>query len=117
MGTCINTGLVTGIWITNFFNLSLPYWGEGEEAPPEAADTILWRISYSLQLFPVAITTICWLFIFRTEPLKFLIAKAEREGKDSQAYEEARRSLCHNYGLKFGEPEEKEAYNNVKIRI
>ena len=77
VGTCINTGMVTGIWITNCFNLSLPYWGEDEQAPPEASDTILWRVSYSLQLLPVAVTTVCWLCIFRTEPLKFLIAKAE----------------------------------------
>ena len=98
-GTCINTGLVFGIEITTLFNLALPYWSDDEPVPEEAKTTDLWRISYSLQIVSVVVTTIFWLFFFKNEPLKFLIAKAEVGGTNSKTYEEACNVLRESYDL------------------
>ena len=43
VGTCINNGIVTGIFITNCFDLLLPY-----NDAADSKDDNLWRISYSL---------------------------------------------------------------------
>ena len=40
-------------------------------------DDNLWKVSYSLQLIPVVLTTVFWLFFPRTEPVQFLMNKAE----------------------------------------
>ena len=53
-------------------------------------DDNLWRVSYSLQLVPTLITTILWLFYFKTEPVQFLLTKAEKQGPESAAFKEAR---------------------------
>eukprot|EP00353_Schmidingerella_taraikaensis_P016287 CAMPEP_0185609182 /NCGR_PEP_ID=MMETSP0436-20130131/9598_1 /TAXON_ID=626734 ORGANISM="Favella taraikaensis, Strain Fe Narragansett Bay" /NCGR_SAMPLE_ID=MMETSP0436 /ASSEMBLY_ACC=CAM_ASM_000390 /LENGTH=218 /DNA_ID=CAMNT_0028241541 /DNA_START=300 /DNA_END=956 /DNA_ORIENTATION=- len=117
IGTTINTGLVSGIFITNGFNLALPYWTAEEDPPAGAEDSYLWRISFSLQLVSVAISSIFWLFFFRNEPLKFLISKAERDGMNSSAHEEASRVLRENYGVMAGEQSEMDAYADVSRAI
>lgn len=81
MGTAINTGIVMAIFISNAFNLLLPY-----NDPTGSKDDFLWRISYSLQLVGVLITTPLWLFVFKNEPLRYLIPQAELDGTDSRAY-------------------------------
>lgn len=65
IGTNINFGIVFGIYITYCFGLLLPKSDEVQAAN----DDYLWRISYSLQLIPVAITTGFWLLAFKTEPI------------------------------------------------
>lgn len=40
-------------------------------------DDNLWKVSYSLQLIPVVLTTVFWLLFLRTEPVQFLMNKAE----------------------------------------
>ena len=49
----------------------------------------MWRVSYSLQLANVFVTTVLWLTMFRTEPIEFLVLRAENNGIESAAYKEA----------------------------
>ena len=113
-GICVNFGIVAGIFIINCFNLAfLPYWSDKDPVPAEAKDTYMWRISYSLQLIPVAITTLMWLFVFKNEPLRFLIAKTEQEGLKSKAYIEAIRVLRKNYELTGDEQSVVDTYADV----
>jgi len=72
VGTVINTGIVLGLFVTAAFDLALPTDDGGKKTDE------LWRISYSLQLINVAITTFMWFFMHKEEPLKFLITKAEK---------------------------------------
>ena len=62
-------------------------------------DDELWRVSYSLQLVNVLITSCLWLVYFRTEPVEFLMRKAEeQQGENSKALEEVLRVIGRNYG-------------------
>ena len=49
----------------------------------------MWRVSYSLQLGNVFVTSVLWLTMFRTEPIEFLVLRAENKGIESAAYKEA----------------------------
>ena len=85
MGCTINFGIVFGIFIVYLFGLLLP-----EKTEIQASlDDELWRVSYSLQLGNVFLTTILWLAWFRTEPIEFLVLRAENKGIESAAYMEA----------------------------
>ena len=95
VGISINLGIVLGIFITQLFGLALP-----EKTDKEACENDhLWRVSFSLQLIPVVITTGMWLFLHKTEPLLFLLKKAEKAGSDSSAYKEARNVIMTNYNV------------------
>lgn len=61
VGTCINTGIVMGIFLTNVFNILLPY----NDLQASKDDDILWRISYSLQLASVLITTPLFFIVYK----------------------------------------------------
>ena len=59
-------------------------------------------------------TSLVWLFVFRDEPVKFLVAKAEKEGPLSKAYQEARRVLRRNYNMQdLSEQQEIQTYDEV----
>ena len=83
----------------------------------DAKDSSLWRVSWSLQLIAVLITTIGWLFVYKNEPLKFLIARAEELGDQSKFYKEARRVLRENYNLEGNEKAVNEKYEEVCQKI
>ena len=85
MGCAINLGIVIGIFIVYTFGLLLP---ETDDIQASEDDE-LWRVSYSLQLGNVFVTSVLWLFMFRTEPIEFLVLRAENNGIESAAYKEA----------------------------
>ena len=99
LGTTIQLGNVIGICTTNIVNLALPYWAADEPIPTEAYETNVWRISWALPVIPAIVSSLFWLFFFKNEPLKFLITKAESDGKDSKAYADALRVIGENYLL------------------
>ena len=51
--------------------------------------------------------------VYKHEPVRFLMGKAEKGGMNSRAYNEARRTLRDNYGLAEGEKGELEIYAQV----
>ncbi len=73
-------------------------------------------MSYSLQLLPVAITTILWLFVYKNEPVRFLIAEAEKNGLGSDAHKKAVQVLRENYGEETGQ-RDMEVYAEVAKAI
>ena len=89
VGISINLGIVMGIFITQLFGLALPTKLEVQEAE----DDYLWRISFSLQLISVVITSCFWLFWLQTEPIIFLMKKAEKAGSGSSVHREARKAI------------------------
>ena len=94
-GVLINCGIVNGILIIYLLGLILP-----EKTDPEAATDSFWRVSYCLPLLTVVITTPLWLFVFRTEPVKFLLAKVQLSGgHHSPSYEETLAVIKKNYNL------------------
>ncbi len=76
VGSAVNFGIVFGIWIMGVFGLFMPTLTD----PQACMDDNLWRVSYSFQLVPVFITSIAWLFVLKSEPLKYLMAQAEQQG-------------------------------------
>lgn len=112
IGTSINTGIVSGIFITVTFGLLLP----DKDDIKACMDDKIWRVSYSLQLIPAAITTVMWLLIFKNEPMRFLIARAEADGIGSAAHKKACHVLRENYGA-VGEQREMEVYAEVSKAI
>jgi len=116
LGTTINTGIVTGIFITYVFGLFLPDPSKGPEGYQAALVDDLWRVSFSLQLGSVLITTLLWLLVFKNEPIKFLLARAESQGHGSKAHYEAHKVLKLNYGLN-DEHEVSETYSSVSEAI
>jgi len=107
IGTNINLGIVLGILVTYVFGLLLPLKTDVQAA----MDDNLWRISYSLQLFPVVITTVMWLFWFRTEPVQFLIAKSEAQ-IGSSTYNECLGVIGRNHDAPT-EAEQVEIFNKI----
>ena len=73
-------------------------------------------MSYSLQLLPVAITTVLWLLVYKNEPIRYLIANAELEGLGSDAHKKACQVLRENYEA-HGEQREMEVYAEVTKAI
>ena len=61
-------------------------------------DDYLWRISYSLQLVPVFITTLTWMLVWPNEPIKFLLAKSQGTSHDSAPFKEVKQAISRNYG-------------------
>jgi len=94
----INTGIVLGLFVTTAFDLALPDIQDDSASNVQAIqDDYLWRISYSLQLINVALTTLVWLFIFKEEPVKFLIQQAEKRDRVGWAYRSALTVIKKNY--------------------
>ena len=108
VGTSINSGIVMGIFVANLFNLLLPY-----NDPAASKEDKIWRVSFSLHLVSVVINVPLWLFVFRHEPLRYLVAKAELAGKDSKAYRKALSAICDNYGVEPGSQSESDVYAQV----
>ena len=96
LGTTINLGIVLGFFIVYSFGLLLPSEKDTQEA---LENDQLWRVSYSLQLVNVFITSVMWLTLYRTEPVEFLMRKAEEKGRDSDAFKEALSVIGRNYGV------------------
>ena len=74
----INFGIVTGIFVTYCFGLALPNKDENDKCD-DCMDDYLWRVSYSLQLIPVIVTTAMLFTMFRNEPIQFILTKNQKD--------------------------------------
>ena len=96
VGVSLNLGIVFGIFMCQILGLALP-----DSTDKQAnKDDEIWKLTYCLPLVSVTITTFLWLFVFRTEPLVFLMAKAEKndQSASSAALKEAYKSIKLNHG-------------------
>ena len=112
IGIFINLGVVAGIFFNNLFGLLLP----DSEDKVGMQDDQLWKISYSLQLFAILGNTILWSIWFQTEPVQFLVTKADKLGQGSDAFKEALKVIKRNYGL-VSESEPLEVYGDISRTI
>ena len=91
-GVNINFGIVSAIFVTYCFGLLFP----AKTDTAALMDDYLWRISYSLQLIPVAITTAIWLFWLKTEPIQYLVTKSEKTAGD-KVYNQCLAAISANH--------------------
>ena len=68
-----------------------------------------------MPIIPAIVSSLFWLFFFKNEPLKFLITKAESDGKDSKAYAKALRVIGENYLLQPGN--EEDTYEQIRLTV
>ena len=108
IGTNINLGIVLGIFFAYSFGLLLP----AKDDIQAEKDDNLWRVSYSLQLIPVFISTIIWFTWLRTEPIQFLISKSEAQN-GSASYKECLATIGKNHDA-HTEEQQVEVFNRIQ---